>query len=396
MEGFEIAPNIYWVGAVDWNVRSFHGFQTPRGATYNAYLILDDKVTLIDAVKAPFVDELKARVSHYVDPSQIDVVVSNHVEPDHSSGLPAVMQWAPDAPLYCSARGEAGLKKHYGEGWNFKTVETGDEISLGRYTLSFILTPMLHWPDSMMTYLKEEQVLFSMDGFGQHIASTERFAADLGLAQTLAEARTYWANILMPLGRIAVGALGALKDVPVTTICPSHGVMWREHIPQIIEAYRRWATHQVERKAVVVFASMWHSTEKMAVAIAEGLRRAGVQTRVFDLTETDVTPIISEIQEAAAIVVGSSTLNQTCLPKCGQFLTYLRGLKPEGRMGAIFGSYGWSRGAEAAIRKDLEATKIDLPLNDLLVNFVPTPDDLATCEDYGLEIARQIDDRLAG
>jgi len=395
MEGVEIAPNVYWVGAIDWNVRDFHGYHTPRGSTYNAYLILDEKVTLIDTVKAPLFEQLKARVGHYVDPSKIDVVISNHVEMDHSSGLPLLMELAPSAAIYCSKRGEAGLRRHYGKDWDFHTVATGHTLSLGRHSVNFVLTPMLHWPDSMMTYLPDEQILFSMDGFGQHIASSERFAEDLGVETTLLEARTYWANILMPFGKMAIKAFEDLGDTPIKTICPSHGVMWRKHIPKILDAYWRWATHQVRRKAVIVYGTMWHSTEKMALAIAEGLRSVGIETRLFDLGSTDLTWVISEIQESAAIVVGSSTLNMTALPKVGEFLTYLTGLKPEGRIGAIFGSYGWSRGAEAPIRKTLEAIKADLPLNDLLVQYVPSAEDLEKCESFGRQLAQAIDQRAA-
>jgi flavorubredoxin len=393
MEGLEIAPKVYWVGAIDWNVRDFHGYHTPHGSTYNAYLVLDEQVALIDTVKRSCFDEMKARVSHYVDPAKIDVVVSNHVEMDHSSGLPLLMDLAPKASVYCTKRGEAGLRQHYGRDWDFKTVAAGDTLSLGRRTLSFVATPMLHWPDSMMTYLPDEQMLFSMDGFGQHVASSARFDAELGLETALREARTYWANILMPLGKVAVGALDALAGVPVATICPSHGVIWRQHIPDILDAYRRWATHQVRRKAVVVYGTMWHSTEHLALAAAEGLRAAGVETYVFDLALSDLTEVISEVQEAAAIVIGSSTLNQTMLPCVGEFLTYLGGLKPEGRIAAIFGSYGWSRGAESAVRRALEPLKPQMPVADLLVQYVPRADALARAEAWGRDIAQAIDAR---
>jgi len=261
MNAIKLRDNIYWVGAIDWSMRSFHGYDTQRGSSYNAYLIIDDTITLIDTVKHGFEEEMLARISSVIDPSQINCVISNHVEPDHSYGVSLISSLAPSANIVTSApNGLKGLRAYYGE-LPYETVKAGDSISLGKRTLQFIPTPMLHWPDSMVTYCPEEKILFSNDAFGQHLASGKRFDDENDLAILCEEAKKYYANILFPYGAQAKAALKALHGLDMEMIATGHGIIWRSHIPEIIERYKQWSSGETEERAVIVFDSMWHSTE---------------------------------------------------------------------------------------------------------------------------------------
>ena len=260
-----LREGIYYVGAVDWNVRSFHGYSTNRGATYNAYLIIDEKITLIDTVKAPFAGELIKRISEIIDPAKIDYVISNHVEMDHSSGIPAIMEVAKNATIITSApSGRKGLEAHYGTNYKYQEVKGGDVLSLGKRSLAFVTTPMLHWPDNMVTYCPEEKILFSNDAFGQHYASSKHFDVEVNLDEVFHEAKKYYANILMPFGKQAAGALEIVKGLDLEIIAPSHGVIWTEHIQDILKKYEEFAVGDLEDLAVVfmipcgILRKKWH------------------------------------------------------------------------------------------------------------------------------------------
>lgn len=387
MNETKLAEGIYWVGVVDWNVRNFHGYSTPRGTSYNAYLVVDEKIALIDAVKEPFAAELLDHISNYVDPSKIDYVVSNHAEPDHSSALPAVMQAAPNATLVASPKGHEALDLHFRSAWEKATVKTGDSISLGKHELQFILTPMAHWPDSMFTYIPGEQILFSMDAFGQHIGSVERFDDEFGKVASLMEARKYYANILMYLTRPVQNALKAAADLDIRMLATSHGVIWRTYIGEVVSKYAQWAAGEAEPRACIVYDTMWNSTEQLAMSILQGLEDGGVPARVFHLGKSDLTDIASEILDCRGVLVGSSTLNNGMLPLVAGFLAYMKGLKPTGKQGAVFGSYGWSRGACKAMLADLETTGIKVDRPPLEVRYIPTEDDLAIARQLGREFA---------
>ncbi|MEJ2025088.1 MAG: MBL fold metallo-hydrolase, partial [Deltaproteobacteria bacterium] len=277
MKPIEIAKDIYWLGVVDWNVRDFHGYSTYRGSTYNSFLILDEKITLIDAVKKEFTDALIDSISTIVDPKKIDYVVSNHTEMDHSGGLPRVMhRIGEDKPIYCSEMGQKNLSKHFPQKWNFQPVKNGGELSIGKRTLSFLETRMVHWPDSMFTYLKEEKILFSSDGFGQHYAGPERFDDEIG-DEILSHAKKYFANILLLYAPLILKLIAKITEMglEINMICPDHGVMWRQDPAKIINAYKEWSEQRPKRKAVIVYDTMWHSTEKMAETIAETLSQEG-------------------------------------------------------------------------------------------------------------------------
>lgn len=366
LRAIEIAPDVYWVGGVDWNERNFHGYTTERGTTYNAYLILDEKIALIDTCKAPFADDLLARIADVVDPASIDYVIANHGEPDHSGALPAVMAAAPHAKLVCGApQGVSVLTAHYGDGFDFLPVKTGDTLSLGTRTLSFVQTPLVHWPDNMVTYSAADRILFSNDAFGQHLATSKRFDDEVGLPEVMAQAQKYYANIVMPYGKQVGKALAALEGLDIDLIAPAHGVIWRSHVADVLAAYREWSSGVPQERAVVVYDSMWHTTEVMAREVAEAFTECGVPVRLFDLKANHISDIMSAVLAAKYVAVGSPTLNMTMMPTVAGFLCYLRGLAPKNRAGIAFGSYGWAPAGPNDVAGALEAAGFSLPLPTL-------------------------------
>jgi flavorubredoxin len=373
MKPVEIVKDIYWVGAVDWNLRDFHGYAIPQGTTYNSFLIVDDKVTLIDTVKKEFADQLLDNIAQIIDPKKIDYVVSNHTEMDHSSGLPRVMhKIGEDKPLYCSKLGQKNLSLHFQEKWNYRAVENGGVLNLGKRTLTFMETRMLHWPDSMFSYVKEEQLLFSSDAFGQHLASMERFDDQVGEA-IMPQAKKYFANILLLYAPLVLQLLEKVSQMglAIRTICPDHGILWRQDPDRIINAYVEWSRQKPKKKAVVVYDTMWHSTQKMAEAIVDGLNQTGVAAIPMHLRACHRSDVMTEILDAGAVIVGSPTLNNGLFPTVMDFLTYMKGLKPARKIAAAFGSYGWSGEAVKLINQELEAMKFDLVDPGLKIQFVP-------------------------
>ncbi|MEA1984078.1 MAG: FprA family A-type flavoprotein [Euryarchaeota archaeon] len=389
----EIAPGIYWVGVIDWNLRDFHGYETPKGATYNAYLIVDEKITLIDAVKSQFAGEMLDRIKSVVDPATIDYVISNHVEMDHSSGLPAVMEIAPNATIFATKRGKAGLCAYYAENgcesWDFETVETGTELELGKRTLMFIETTMLHWPDSMHTYLKGDHILFSNDAFGQHIATSKRF--DDEVDDVMEDAAIYYANILMPFGSRVLKYADQVTELGLKfdMIAPGHGIIWRQDPGRIIDAYIRWASAETVPKVPVIYDTMWGSTEHMAQAILEGVRASGIPVKLLNIRKNDWSMITKEIMEAPVIAMGSPTMNNNMLPSVAGYLSYLKGLRPKNKKAAIFGSLGWGGGAAKAMEKELKAAGFEIIEPKLQAKFRPDKDTLEACRELGLRLAEE-------
>ena len=397
MNAVKIKEGVYWVGALDYNLRDFHGYTTPNGTTYNSYLIVDKKIALIDSVKAPFSEELISRISSIVEPGKIDYLIVNHVEMDHSSSIEAVMELTKKAEIRCTKKAEEFLHAHYpaSSSWSIKTVAAGDSLILGKRRLDFIPVPMLHWPDSMFTYSKADKVLFSNDGFGQHIATGQRFSDEVKERDIFGEAQKYYANILMPYSGVAEKKLLEMKGLKIDVICPSHGVIFRdkEDIKRITSLYEGWAGGEAKDKAVIVYDTMYDSTEKMARAIEEGLSSKGIDTRLYRLRISDQSDAISEILDAKAVIVGSSTLNNGVLPAVGGFLTYLLGLRPRGKIGAAFGSYGWGGGAVKTIEEHLLNTGIELPLKGFQSKFVPDEDVLKASYKLGRDLAGHIKKR---
>ncbi len=392
MEPLQVAPGIYSVGVRDWNIRDFHGYSTDLGTTYNAFLILDEKVALIDSVKKEFADELLANISRVIDPRRIDFVISNHTELDHAGSLARVMhRIGEDKPLICSKMGAKNLARHFPQKWNYRAVGSGEEVRLGRRTLRFLETRMIHWPDSMFTYALEDGILFSSDGFGQHYAGPETFDDEVG-DRILHHAKKYFANILLPYTGLIAKLLQQVAELrlDIRMICPDHGVLWRSNPTKILEAYRTWCRQEPGRSAVVVYDTMWHSTEKMAEAINEGILSAGVPSRPMHLRAWHRSEIVTEVFDARALVVGSPTLNNGLFPTVADFLCYLKGLKPQNKIGAAFGSYGWSGEAVRQIEEELERMKIPRVQEGLRVTFVPDAETIAACHAFGRAIGRAV------
>jgi len=343
----EIKKGIYWVGGIDPELKEFHGYLTQRGSTYNAYLIVDEKVVLVDTVKVHLYDEMISRIKTVIDPAKIDYIVSNHTEMDHSGSLPDIIDSLrtnkADSPtIITSPNGKKGLKKHFHDtDWKFKVVNTGDSINIGKRNLQFILTQMVHWPDSMVTYVPEDKLLLSNDAFGQHIASDERYDDELDENIVKEEATKYYANIVMPYGMQVSKALDAVGGLEIDMIAPSHGVIWRKGIKDIIDLYKRWSADFTEGKAVIVYDTMWGSTEKIARTIEAGLEQKGIPAEIFSLKDTHISDIMTHVLTAKYICVGSPTLNNNMMSGVAAFLTYLKGLSPKNRIGIAFGSYGW-------------------------------------------------------
>jgi flavorubredoxin len=392
MKAAEITKGIYQVGAIDWNIRDFHGYSTHLGTTYNAYLIMDEKITLIDTVKRDFADELLENVSQIVDPKKIDYVISNHTEMDHSGGLARVMhRIGENKPLYCSKLGHKNLSKHFQQKWNYQPVEDGSQLSIGKRTLVFMETRMLHWPDSMFTYAKEDKILFSSDAFGQHYAGLERFDDQMG-EEIMPHAKKYFANILLLYSPLILKVVEKVKKIglDIRMICPDHGIIWRKDPVKIVDAYVEWSRQKPKRKAVVVYDTMWHSTEMMGEVIVDALGQQGVDAKPMHLRKWHRSDIITEVLDCGAIIVGSPTLNNGLFPTVSDFLAYMKGLKPQNKIGAAFGSYGWSGEAVKMITAELEEMKFKVIGPGIKVQYVPDKEATQACHELGKKIAGEL------
>jgi anaerobic nitric oxide reductase flavorubredoxin len=392
MNKVSLAEGINWIGVVDWNIRDFHGYVTKRGSTYNAYLIRDEKTALVDTVKHTFSNELLQKICEIIDPAKIDYIIVNHVEMDHSSSLPIIAKYAKNATIIASQKGKDAIIEHYGVDFNIQTVKTGDELKLGKRTLRFVEAPMLHWPDSMFTYVVEDKILMPNDAFGQHLASSERFDDEVDEHVLMEEAKTYYANILMLLGGLITRKIQEVVQmgIPIEMIAPSHGIIWRTNPSKIIQAYLDWSAGKSQNKVVIVYDTMWGSTDKMARAIAEGATSQGVDVKLLKLRASDLTEAMTEILDAKAVVVGSPTLNSQMFPTLGQFLTYATGLRPKDKLWSFFGSYGWGGGAVRGMTEAVKKAGFQVYEPGVEVKYVPDAEDLKKCFEFGQQIAAKI------
>lgn len=375
MQPYKITENVYWVGAIDWNLRNFHGYLTQSGSTYNSYLIIDKKITLIDTVKSCFADEMLSRVSKIIDPKKIDTIIVNHVEMDHSGSLPTLLGLCPSAEIYASSAGVQGLKEHFKSNWNFKTVKTGDILSLGEKTLKFIETKMIHWPDNMVSYLVDEKILFSNDAFGQHLASSERIDEEYEKDTIMREAKKYYANIVLPYSSQVQKAMQELSKYTFNTIAPSHGLIWKKNIKSIIQSYSEWMNNQAKEKAVVIYDTMWGSTEKIAMSLIELFETKRITTKLFNLQSIHISDIMTELIDAKFICIGSPTLNNNLLPSVSAFLTYMKGLSPKNRTGIAFGSYGWGGQSVGQIENVFQELNFNI-LPQIKIKYIPEKKDI--------------------
>ena len=396
MGSIEIKPGIHWVGAIDWAVRDFHGYITPNGTTYNNYLILDKHVTLVDSVKEDFTEYTIDSIRGLVDPAKIENVVVNHIENDHASGIGKIMELTPNAVIYITDRGKKALDRFFDTAkWTFKIVKTGDTLSTGTKTIQFIETPMLHWPDSMMSYVKEDKLLISQDAFGQHLASSARFDdefCDQYSVTALEHAvRDYYANILMPFGTLVKNKIADIKKLglEIDMIAPDHGIIWRKDPGKILQMYLDMANDKADPRVVIVYDTMWHSTEHMTIPIMEGIKSAGVDVDVIKLRATPMSVAIKRIWESRAMLIGTPTLNNIMFPSVAEFLTHLRGLRPKNRLAGAFGSFGWGGGAVKEAYEAFKKMGLEVVEPGVEVLYRPSPDDDKKCFEFGKQFAEK-------
>jgi len=389
-----LVNGVYWVGVVDWNIKNFHGhtYNTNRGTTYNSYLIIDEKIALIDTVYAPFSKEFIERIKEIIPPEKIDYIISNHVETDHSGALPELMKHCPNAKIFCTAKCKEGLYRYYYGNWNFQIVKTGDTLKLGKRTLSFIEAPMIHWPDSMFTYCQEEKLLMPNDAFGQHYATSKRFDDEVDQSILMDEAEKYYANILWPLGSIIQKKHEDIQkmNLPINIIAPSHGIIWRKEPGKIVNSYTSWVKNETRSEAVIVYETMWGATEKMARKIADGIIAEGVKVMLFDVAQSDRTEVIKAMFGAKGYLIGSSTHDNDMLPTIVGFMEFLKGLKPKNRIGCSFGSHGWAGGGAKNIESLLKESGVEIVQPFLAVQYMPSEEDLKKCYEFGKDFAKKL------
>jgi anaerobic nitric oxide reductase flavorubredoxin len=391
----EIKKNIYWVGKVDWEIREFHGseYSTHRGTTYNSYLVEDEKTALIDTVWSPFGTEFVESLDKHVSLKDIDFVVAQHAEIDHSGGLAELMERIPDTPVYCSKNGVKSLKGHFHKDWNFVPVKTGDKLSLGKKELVFIEAPLLHWPDSMFSYLTEDNILFSNDAFGQHLATELLYNDLVDQDELFQECIKYYANILTPFSGLVEKKIEEFKslNVPIDMICPSHGVIWRENPLQIVGRYMEWSKSYRENQVTIVYDTMWNGTRRMAEAIAEGIRSADdkVVVKLFNISHSDKNDVVTEVFKSKALLVGSPTINRGILSAVAGFIEQIRGLKFKEKKAAAFGTYGWSGESVDMINTGLRDAGFELMGRGIKSIWNPDEESLKECFDFGKEIANK-------
>ena len=391
-EAVKISHHVYWVGAIDWELRNFHGYSTNRGSTYNAYLIEADDYILVDTVKAPFWHELISRIKSVVEPKKIRYIISNHSEMDHSGCMPAAIDAIKPEKVFASSMGAKALSRHFNLDFPVTVVSDGETIELAGLSITFLETRMLHWPDSMMTYLSDDRLLFSQDGFGMHLASSERFADEIPESVLLEEGSKYFANILLPYAPLILKLIERVSSlgIEIDVIAPDHGPIWRKDIGKIISLYKGWSSQKPALKAVIVYDTMWGSTAKMAHSIAEGILSKGVSVIVHCLTASHRSDVVTDLLDSGALIVGSPTINNGIFPTVSDFLTYVKGLRPKNKIGAAFGSYGWSGEGTKQIAKILDEMKVELLSDPLSVNYVPHDEDLLECRSLGEKIAERL------
>jgi flavorubredoxin len=399
MNPVEIKPGIYWVGAVDWNLRDFHGYsRASRGTTYNAYLILDDKVTLFDTVDSRFTHELLCQIAQIIDPEKIDQIVVNHCEPDHSGCLSAIVDRIEPEAIFTSKIGQQFLQGrfHY-QNWPIHAVQNKEIISLGKRNVQFLETRMLHWPDSMVSFVMEDNLLISQDAFGQNIASSQRFDDWIEWSELKSFMAHYYANIILPFSGQVPKAVQAIQDLgwEIDMIAPDHGLVLQSNVNNALTAYQEFAAQKPKPKAVIVYDTMWKSTAAMAESLAAGLSAEDIDVRVFAMKSWHHSDVMGELWDAGAVLVGSPTHNNGVLPLIADMLTYMQGLKPQNKIGFAFGSYGWSGESPKKIAQWLEDMGMELPEETVAVKHVPTHDQAQELFTLGQRLARQVKDRVA-
>ncbi len=393
MEAVKIKEGIYWVGAIDWNIRNFHGYSTIRGTTYNSYLVMDEKNVLFDTVKHGFEEEMLTRIKSVIEPERIDYLVINHIEPDHAGGFLRIVKIIKPEKIFLTSNAKAGLLAYFHEKeLPFEEVKTGNEVKIGKRTIKFFETPMIHWPDSMISYLPEEKLLISQDAFGAHYATSKRFDDEVDYCELIQECTKYYANIVLPYSPQVNKLLKTVKEMnlEIEMICPDHGVIWRRNIGEIVSLYEKWSSYQADPKVLIIYDTMWKSTEKMAYAILEGVIKEGIEAKICKLSVSDITEVMAEVMLSKGIIIGSPTLNNGLLPTVAGFTAYMKGLRPRGKIGASFGSYGWSGEAVKILNEVLKDMQAEIVHEGIRCKYNPDKEVLDKCKELGKTVAKKV------
>lgn len=392
----KITDKVSWVGKIDWDLKKFHGneYSTHRGSSYNSYLIRDKKNVLIDTVWIPYAKEFVENLKKEIDLKDIDYIIINHAEIDHSGALLELMREIPDTPIYCTNNGIKSIKGHYHKDWNFVPVKTGDTLDIGESKLTFVEARMLHWPDTMFTYMSGDNILFSNDAFGQHYASEEMYNDCVDQCELFQEAIKYYANILTPFSKLVKNKIEEVLgfNLPVNLICTSHGVIWRDDPTQIIKKYLEWADNYQENQITLLYDSMWEGTRRMAEAIAEGIRKADkdVLIKIYNVSKTDKNDIITEVFKSKAIMVGSPTIDKTIMFSAAGLLEMIKGLEFKNKKAAAFGSYGWSGECTKVITAKLKEAGMDVIDDGIKVLWNPDDEAITLCKEYGYNFVQKL------
>ena len=393
----EIKKNIYWCGIKDWELRHFHGHElsTHRGSSYNSYLIKDKKTVLVDTVWYPYKEEFVRALDKEVGLGNIDAIVINHSEPDHAGSLGHLLDRLPNksVPIYCTKNGADIISRYFPrENLNLNIVKTGDTLSIGEYELVFVEMQMIHWPDSMLTYVKGAATALSNDAFGQHYAGISLFNDEVDSCELLEEAMKYYANILTPFSAIIKKKVEQIKAMGLTIdmIAPSHGVIWRRDPMQILDKYYEWSQDYNEGHAAIIYDTMYEATKTMAEAIADGLTAQGVKYKLFNVSATDQSDLITEIFKAKGVIIGSCTVNNTVLRVTAGLLEEIKAHKFKGKLGAGFGSYGWSGESPKIISTALQNAGLTIVGEPLAIKYRASENDLLQCFAFGESFAREM------
>ena len=389
----QITKDVFSVGVIDWNMRNFHGntFITKNGVTYNSYLINDNEPALIDVVHKGFEDEFIKNILEIISPEKIKHVILNHLEPDHSGAIEYMAKVLKNAKFYGTAKLKEGLLKYYDLNIEINVVKTGDKINLGNNTLTFVEVPMVHWPDSMITYCPEKKILFSNDAFGQHIATNKTFTDEIKQDILWQEVAKYYANILWPLGPMIEKSVNNLltMNLPIDFVAPSHGLVWKSNINKVIEKYLSWTKNEVKNKVVVVYETMWGSTQIMAREIVRALTNNNIEVKMFDIAKTDFAEVAYEMLEAKAFVIGSSTHDNEMLAYIAGYMHFLKGMKPKNRIAVSFGSFGWAGGAVKEIATNLSSFGIEV-IDQISAKFKPNKEEMEKCYQAGEKLSKAL------
>ncbi len=379
-----IKNNVYWLGKLDWELDRFHGddYSIINGSSQNSYLIREEKTVLIDTVWKPHAEEFINNLQSEVDLKSIDFIVVNHGEVDHSGALPALLEKIPGVPLYCTANAVKSLtgQYHHPE-WNFNVVKTGDSIEIGNgKKLVFVEMRMLHWPDSMATYLTEDNILFSNDAFGQHFAADELFNDKTDQCLLWHEAMKYYANILNPFSPLVKKKIEEILalNLQIDIIATSHGVIWRQDPLKIVNTYYEWSQDYKEDQITIAYDTMWDGTMQLAHKIGEEISRLAPETKLklFNISKSDKNEVMTEVFKSKAIVVGSPTVGQSILSSVGGWLEFLKELKFRGKKAAVFGCYGWSGESTKVLREKLTEAGFEVVEPEIKCQWNPDTEDL--------------------